>query len=85
MSDTKLTVRVSKHLLEGAKRYARQHDTTLTRLVTSYLEAILVQADLLPDAPIVRRLSGILSSDVSVEDYHAYLEKKYAGSAQDRN
>jgi hypothetical protein len=32
---------------------------------------------LLADAPIVQRLSGTLSQDVSVEDYREYLERKH--------
>jgi len=29
MGKTKLTIRVPRHLLEGAKRYARENNTTL--------------------------------------------------------
>jgi len=32
---------------------------------------------LLKNAPIVRKLSGILSQNVSVADYKKYLEEKY--------
>ena len=35
MNETKMTVRVPRDLLENAKRYARQHDTALTRLVSN--------------------------------------------------
>ena len=77
MEQTKLTVRVPKIWLEEAKEYARQHNTTLTQLVGEYLRQLSSQSDFLEDAPIVRRLSGILSQDVSVEDYRKYLDKKY--------
>jgi hypothetical protein len=76
MEQTKLTVRVPRDLLEGAKRYAKMHNTSLTRLVSAYLQQLSLQDDPLADAPIVRRLSGILSQDVSVDDYHAYLDEK---------
>jgi hypothetical protein len=82
MERTKLTVRVPRDLLEGAKRYAKAHNTTLTRLVSSYLEELNVQGHLLADAPTVRRLSGILSADVSVDDYYRYLEEKYGGQTE---
>lgn len=82
MEDTKLTIRVSRHLLEGAKRYARENRTTLTRLVSAYLRQLTAQGDPLADAPIVRRLSGILSQDASAEEYQRYLERKYGGEAQ---
>ena len=40
MEQTKLTVRLHRDLLEGAKQYAREHDTTLTRLVSEYLRQL---------------------------------------------
>jgi hypothetical protein len=77
MQETKLTVRVPRDLLENVKRYAAQNNTTLTDLIEAYLRHIPTQAPL-DDAPIVRRLSGILSQDVSVDDYKKHLEEKYA-------
>ena len=82
MEQTKLTVRVPRDLLEGAKRYAKAHNTTLTRLISTSLPGLSAQEDPLVDAPIVRRLSGILSKDVSVGDYDRYLEGKYGGQAE---
>jgi hypothetical protein len=82
MEQTKLTVRVLRDHLEGAKRYAKTHNTSLTRLVSAYLERLSIQDDSLVDAPIVRRLSGVLSQDVSVDDYYKYLEEKYGGQTK---
>ncbi len=76
MQETKLTVRVPRNLLENAKRYATQNNTTLTNLIEAYLRRIPAQASL-ENAPIVRRLSGTLSQNVSIEDYKAHIEKKY--------
>jgi replication fork clamp-binding protein CrfC len=81
MERTKLTIRVPRELLEGAKRYAYEHDTTLTRLVSEYLRQLSSDDDPLADAPIVRRLSGTLSQDASLDDYRQYLEEKYVGQA----
>lgn len=81
MQKTKLTVRVPRDLLAGAKRYAREHDTTLTRLISEFLRQLTAQSDPLADAAIVQRLSGTLSQDVSVEDYRHYLEQKYGQEA----
>jgi hypothetical protein len=78
---TKLTIRVSRALIDGAKRYASENDTTLTRLIAEYLRRLGAQSDPLSDAPIVQRLSGRLSQDVSVEDYWEHLEKKYSRQA----
>ena len=77
MLNTKLTVRVPRNSLEGAKRYAKEQDTTLTRLISEYLRRLTIQSDPLADAPIVQRLSGSLSPDVSEKDYSHYLEAKY--------
>lgn len=76
MDQTKLTVRVSRDLLENVKRYAAQNNTTLTNLIEAYLLRVLVQGTL-EDAPIVRRLSGILPQSVSAQDYRDHLEEKY--------
>jgi hypothetical protein len=75
--DTKLTVRVPRHLLENAKRYARENNTTLTELISTYLQHIPSVQESLANAPIVRRLTGSLSPDISVDDYKKHLEEKY--------
>ena len=82
MESTKLTIRVPRKVLERAKQYAREHQTSLTRLVSEYLQQLPVENDPLVDAPIVQRLSGLVSSDVSIEDYQQYLEEKYGNQAQ---
>ena len=84
MSESKLTVRVPRETINRAKVYARQHGTTLTRLVTAYLEQLEANEDWLANAPIVRSLWGSLSPEVGVEDYHAYLEAKF-GHAQENS
>jgi hypothetical protein len=75
--DTKLTVRVPRHLLENAKRYARENNTTLTELISIYLERIPGQFESPGNAPIVRHLTGLLSPEISVTDYQKYIEDKY--------
>ena len=77
MEKTKLTIRVPRDLLDGAKQYASEHNTTLTRLVSEYLRRLGAQNDPLADAPVVRRLSGSLSPDAAVEDYATFLEEKH--------
>ena len=82
MEQTKLTIRVPRDLLERAKRYASEHNTTLTRLVSEYLRQLSTQDDPLADAPIVQRLSGTLSQDALVDDYRKHLEEKYVGQTE---
>lgn len=74
---TKLTVRVEQRWLESAKSYAARHGTTLTKLISDYLEALSGADNPQPDAPILRRLSGILPSEVRLEEHRGYLADKY--------
>ena len=75
--DTKLTVRVPRIYLENTKCYARAHNTTLTELISAYLQSIPSENAALDAAPVVRQLSGLLSGEISLENYHAHLEQKY--------
>lgn len=77
MEMTKLTIRIPADVLERAKDYAEANQTSVTRLVTQYLSQLPVLESYLEDAPIVRGLIGTLPSDVSIEDYHRYLDEKY--------
>lgn len=77
MQETKLTIRLPRKLLENAKRYARQRNTTLTKLINEYLYHIPAPIDALEDAPIIRKLSGTLSKEVSIADYKQHIEEKY--------
>ena len=76
MHNTKLTVRVPRDLLENVKRYAQENNTTMTALIEAYLRRIPPQEPF-EDAPIVRRLSGSLSQDVSIQEHKEYLAEKY--------
>lgn len=76
MQETKLTVRVPRDLLENAKRYASENNTTLTELIGAYLEKLPGKGTL-ENAPLVRNLSGSLSEHVSVKDYRHHLDEKY--------
>ena len=78
MQKPKLTVRVAQDLLENFRRYAKEKNTTMTSLVEAFLQNIPPQ-EMLVDAPIVRRLSGVLSSQISIKDYKEHLDKKYGG------
>ena len=77
MERTQLTIRLPRDLVQEAKRYAEEHDTTLTRLLAEYLRQLGMQDNRLSDAPIVQRLSGALSADAAIEDHHVYQEQKY--------
>lgn len=77
MDETKLTIRIERATLERAKQYARQHGTSLTRLVTAHLER-LGPADAPDDhAPVTRRLTGVLPPEASLQDYREHLARKH--------
>lgn len=75
--DTKLTIRVPRRLLENAKRYASSHHITLTNLISTFLQDLPSVPGYMEDAPITRRVTGLLSPDVSPDDYRKHLEEKY--------
>ena len=83
MDETKLTIRIDRATLEGAKRYAQAHGTSLTRLVTGHLERLGADDETCGEAPVTRRLTGVLPhgvlpSDASLQDYREHLERKHA-------
>jgi len=76
MQKSKLTVRIPQDVLDNFRQYAEEKNTTMTSLVETYLRRIPPQ-ELPADAPITRRLSGILSQQVSIEDHKKHLVEKY--------
>ena len=78
MENTKLTIRISKSRLEKAKVFAKQNKTSLSRLVDEFLGQ-LPENNHPQKTQIVSRLSGVLSSKVTIAGYKNHLEKKYRG------
>ncbi len=78
MNKKKLTVRIPKDVLDNFRRYAEEKNTTMTSLVEAYLRRVPHQ-EIPENAPIVRRLSGMLSQAVSIEDHKKHLAEKYGG------
>jgi len=61
---TKLTVRIDRTALDRAKRYAADHNTSLSRLISEFLAMLDVEAQ--PSrTPILSRLTGILPAEAS--------------------
>ena len=76
MRKKKLTVSVPQDLLGNFRRYAELNDTTMTSLVENFLRRLL-RHEIPTDAPITRRLSGMLSQGVKVQDHKKNLVEKY--------
>jgi Family of unknown function (DUF6364) len=80
--ETKLTLSMEKEVIEEAKRYAREKNTSLSRLIKTYLVSITrnkseKDTDI---TPLVKSLSGVLSVEKKAhykKEYSDYLQKKY--------
>ena len=77
MKEQKLTIRISQNVLDEARRYAREHGTSLTRLVTAYLERLGTNGGTLDSAPITRSLAGSLPSTADRSEYREHLEQRH--------
>lgn len=78
---SKLTLRVDDDVVRRAKRYAKDHGTSLSRMVEGYFDAVGRDED--GDAarltPRVHRLLGALQgADVDEQDYHDHLIQKHS-------
>jgi hypothetical protein len=77
MVKNNLTVRVDKELLTNFKKFATMNHSTMTNLIEAYLRQIPDQK--IGDyTQIVRQISGILSQEVTTDEYKKHLEEKYS-------
>jgi len=75
---TKLTLRLDDTLIEQAKGYAKQHDKSLSQVVSDYFQVLTQQAKKQEISPITQSLVGVLdSSHVDEDAYKKHLEEKY--------
>jgi hypothetical protein len=92
--NAKLTLRLDKSLIESAKIYAASHGSSVSQIVANYFAALgnkvadsqgVAKDDRQIElGPVTRSLVGILKAppgqaQVSEDDYHAYLERKFLG------
>lgn len=79
--NTKLTLQLNKEVIEQAKEYARNQNTSLSKLVESILSKLITEQADDDISPLVKSLSGVISipDDQDLrDDYTDYLEKKYS-------
>jgi hypothetical protein len=77
---SKLTLSVDADVVSGAKRYAREQGTSVSKLVERYLSALARPPKLSTNdlSPVTRRLSGVLKGvTFDRKEYIDYLERKY--------
>jgi hypothetical protein len=78
MPRPKLTAPVVRRALGAARRLIVAPAAGLTRRIAACLGLLPAQAWPTHDpTPVLHRLTGILPADASLDEYHAYLERKY--------
>lgn len=79
--DTKLTLKLNSDIIKEAKNYAKDSNTSLSKLIENYLSAITSDTPKRRKInPIVKSLTGIITLDEKKdyrESYTKYLIKKY--------
>ena len=80
--DTKLTLKLDKFVVEGAKEYASSHKKSLSRLIESYLKSLLNNENLhdFEITPFVKSLKSGVKIPTDYDDkkgYGDYLSEKY--------
>jgi len=79
--DKKLTLSLNDNIIETAKKYAKSNNTSLSKLIESYLTTLTKRDKKDMDiTPLVKSLSGVISIDDDLDikdDYAQYLMEKY--------
>ncbi len=79
--DTKLTLKLEQKIIEKAKDYAKNHNTSLSKLIENYLQSLTKKADETEKiSPLVKSLSGIIDIPKNYnhkEEYSDFLLNKY--------
>jgi len=74
---------MDQHLIEAAKKFSKDHEKSLSKIVADYFRLLSAQQESGSDReealpPHTRSLSGLLrDSNLDEQDYRAYLEEKH--------
>jgi hypothetical protein len=77
--NAKITLYSDARLIDKIKTYAKEHNTSVSKIVTHFFEQLTKQEEKHPIySKNTSKLLGILrDKNVNESDYDAYLEKKY--------
>lgn len=79
--DKKLTLSLNKDVIERAKKYAKDNNISLSRLIENYLQAIAEnKTKEIEITPLVESLSGVIDLPATFnvrDEYTDYLNEKY--------
>ena len=79
--DTKLTVKLDGNVIEQAKTYAKKKNTSLSKLIETYLGFLVEPIDDNEVTPLVKSLSGVIKLPKEFDykkSYKSHLDKKYS-------
>ena len=80
--DTKLTLKLKKSVIDQAKKYASDHDTSLSRIIENYLAAITSGSNEKDEiSPLVKSISRVIHLPNGFnhkENFHKHLDEKYS-------
>jgi len=77
--ETKLTLKLDKAVIQSVKKYAKNNNKSLSKLVEQYFRKLVSENEEKSRySPLVEELSGVVSEkDLQGIDYVGYLEAKY--------
>jgi hypothetical protein len=79
--ETKLTLRLNKKVIDQAKQYANDHETSLSKLVENYLSAVTNESRSIEKiSPLVQSLSGVIQLSENEDPkrtYQEHIKEKY--------
>ena len=79
--DTKLTLKLNGEIIEQAKIYARKKNTSLSKLIESYLSLLVDPNEKQEVTPLVKSLSGVIDLPKDFDhktNYRKHVVNKYA-------
>jgi len=79
--ETKLTLKLNREVIERAKTYAKMKNTSLSRLVESYLGLLVEPDEQTEITPLVKSLSGVVDLPAKFDHkttYRKHILNKYS-------
>ncbi|MDZ4751799.1 MAG: DUF6364 family protein [Flavobacteriales bacterium] len=79
--DTKLTLKLDGDIIEQAKSYAKEKNTSLSKLIEAYLGLLTDPNSDHEFTPLVKSLLGVFRANRSTDykkDYKKYIVNKYS-------
>ncbi len=79
--DSKLTLKLDGDTINEAKKFARRHNISLSRMIENYLQAVTTTTKRKASiSPLVKSLTGVieLNGKEDEKEYKDYLTQKYS-------